>query len=273
MSKQIIGDRAADSLKENMLCRERILDALPAKERDLQVAMYGMTDSTNMRAKCFATGAFTGHALFVADGQQQGRGRLGRTFYSPAGTGLYLSYLFSTKEPLERLTALTPAAAVVCARAIEHLCGEHVGIKWVNDLYLRDKKVCGILTEAVSASAPNEEHKIIIGVGINLTTQQFPKDLEHTAGALDKSIDRSLLASEIAHGLIGVKNDLYNRAFMEEYTARSVVLGKRVRMIRGDEETEGIVEGFDGDGGLLLRTDGGLRLFTGGEISLRFSEI
>ena len=271
MNEQMNVPCFAGSIQENKLCRERILSALPREERDLQVTVYGMTDSTNMRAKCHATGAFTGHALFVADGQQQGRGRLGRTFYSPAGTGLYLSYLFSTKEPLERLTALTPAAAVACARAIERLCGRYVGIKWVNDLYLQDKKVCGILTEAVSAATPGEEHKIIIGVGINLTTEHFPKELEHSAGALGRSIDRSLLAGEIAHGLIGIKNDLYDRSFMEEYRARSVVLGKRVRMIRGDVETEGIVEGFDCDGGLLLRTDEGLRLFTGGEISLRFS--
>lgn len=237
---------------------------------NLQVFHYDCTDSTNKRAKQYATPSFSGQALFVADSQTEGRGRLGRSFFSPSGTGLYLSYLFSTREPLSSFCALTPAAAVSTARVIERHCSHHVGIKWVNDLYVDQKKVCGILTEALSALSQGEEHKIIVGIGINLTTSCFPQELAEIAGSLDVEADRMAMAVEIAKELSFFAAFPHDRSFMEEYVARSVVLGKEVCLLKGEDCIRGIVNGFDKDGGLLLKTQEGVRLFTGGEISLRF---
>ena len=115
----------------------------------VSIYRYGITDSTNLRAKQAAAQGVSSEALFIADKQYAGRGRLGRSFYSPEGSGLYFSCLFSTANPLYTHLALTPAVAVVCARAIKEHCQKEVGIKWVNDLYFEDKKVCGILVESV----------------------------------------------------------------------------------------------------------------------------
>lgn len=244
----------------------------PGSFGNLEIFRYTLTDSTNKRAKEYSTSDFSGHALFLADSQTEGRGRLGRSFYSPSGTGLYCSYLFSTKAPLSAFSALTPAAAVVCARVIEKYCACNVGIKWVNDLYVDGKKVCGILTEAVGALSKEEEHKIIVGIGINLTTASFPKELEHIAGSLGVLADKEQMALEIAKGLSFFAQNPFDRSFMEEYVARSVVLHRDVCLIKGDDRFYGRVTGFHQDGGLLLKSGEETMLFTGGEVSLRLEQ-
>ena len=239
-------------------------------QNDPVIFQYSLTDSTNKRAKEYATPSFSGHALFLADSQTEGRGRLGRSFYSPSGTGLYLSYLFSTKEPLSAFSALTPACAVVCARALEKRCDSHVGIKWVNDLYVDGKKVCGILTEAIGALNDGEQNRIVVGVGINLSTEVFPPEIAQIAGSLGIESDKKELALDIARGLSVFAEDPYDRSFMEEYRNRSTVLGKEVCLVRGEERFCGRVCDFDENGGIVLDLQGERRLFTGGEISLRF---
>jgi BirA family biotin operon repressor/biotin-[acetyl-CoA-carboxylase] ligase len=239
-------------------------------QNDPVIFQYSLTDSTNKRAKEYATPSFSGHALFLADSQTEGRGRLGRSFYSPSGTGLYLSYLFSTKEPLSAFSALTPACAVVCARALEKRCDSHVGIKWVNDLYVDGKKVCGILTEAIGALNDGEQNRIVVGVGINLSTEVFPPEIAQIAGSLGIESDKKELALDIARGLSVFAEDPYDRSFMEEYRNRSTVLGKEVCLVRGEERFCGRACDFDENGGIVLDLQGERRLFTGGEISLRF---
>lgn len=237
------------------------------RERDgVTVYRYGLTDSTNLRAKQAAAEGIE-RGLFLAEGQSAGRGRLGRSFYSPEDTGLYFSCLYTIYEPLHSFLALTPAAAVVCARAIEKHCGKKVGIKWVNDLYYEEKKVCGILVESVSAL--NLQSKLIVGVGINLHTEEFPPELAGIAGSLGVRIDRQAMALEIYRALEGYVCNPADRSFMEEYTARSVVLGKRVKLLKGEECFFGTVLGFDDDGGIILDMEGERRVFRGGEITLR----
>lgn len=257
----------------DILSEPRIRAYLPSSLENLKIFTYGTVDSTNRQAKLLAGSDFPGNALFVADAQSEGRGRLGRSFYSPPGTGLYLSFLFSSKEPFETLLAVTPYAAVVSAQALERATGKQIGIKWVNDLYLDGKKICGILTEALTALDEGCEHQIVVGIGINLTTKEFPTELAASAGSVGTKVNRAALAADIAASLAHFCSHPREREFMSEYSRRSVVLGKKVRLNKWGEVFEGTVTGFDSNGGLLLdRGNGEIQSFTGGEISLRLAE-
>ncbi len=259
---------------QDRLSEGRIRAHLPGECAGLNIMVYGETDSTNKRAKLFAEEEnFKGEALFVADSQTEGRGRLGRSFYSPASTGLYLSYLFSSDTPLQTLTAVTPYAAVSVAKILERCTEKKILIKWVNDLYCEKKKVCGILTEALTSLELGGENRVVVGIGINLNTEIFPEELSEKAGSLGCRPDRSVLSAEIVSQLHAFAQKPWDRTFMQEYTGRSMILGKRVVLDCWGTYTEGVAVGFDENGGLFL--DVGKdepELFTGGEISLRFSE-
>ena len=259
--------------RQDLLSEGRVRAHLPGECMGLKLTVYGEPDSTNKRAKLFAEeGNFTGEALFVADSQTAGRGRLGRSFYSPASTGLYLSYLFSSEAPLQTLTAVTPYAAVSVAKILERYTEKKILIKWVNDLYSEGRKVCGILTEALTSLESGGDNRVVVGIGINLNTEIFPEELSEKAGSLGCRPDRSILAAEIASQLHAFAREPWKRTFMQEYTRRSMVLGRRVVLDCWGARTEGVAVGFDENGGLFLDTGKGEpELFTGGEISLRLS--
>ena len=147
-------------------------------DRAAPVIFEAEVDSTNTRLKAIADHAADG-TVIAAGRQSGGRGRLGRSFASPEG-GVYLSILLAPTADLSRCLTLTPTAAVAVRRAIKRCCGISAYIKWPNDLQLRGKKLCGILTEAVSADG---EVKIIIGIGVNLNTraEDFPPELRDSA--------------------------------------------------------------------------------------------
>ncbi|MBP3321476.1 MAG: biotin--[acetyl-CoA-carboxylase] ligase [Clostridia bacterium] len=247
--------------------KDGLLDAWTTED-GLTVYRYGRTDSTNLRAKEAAYSHPNG-ALFIAKGQSAGRGRLGRSFYSPDDTGLYFSCLYQTESPLYLHLALTPAVAVVCARAIEKYCEKKVGIKWVNDLYYEGKKVCGILVESVCGSDGQDKNGLIVGVGINLQTVEFPGELSGIAGSLGVGIDCDKMALDIYRTLERYVLDPSDRSFMKEYTERSILLSKPVKLLKGEECICGTVIGFDCDGGIVLDIDGERKAFHGGEITLR----
>lgn len=249
---------------------ERIRSRLEEELCGIAVSVYDRTDSTNLRAKCLAEEGFDGRAVFLADEQTAGRGRSGRSFFSPAHVGFYYSFLFASDASFEALGAVTPYTAVAVCRVLDRLCPEaKPKIKWVNDLLIGDRKVCGILCEAIAL--PSGKKAIVVGVGINLTPSDFPPELRDTAGTLEADLDRVRLASELTKELCAFADAPDDRSFMREYTERSAVLGREVMLYHWDESVRGRVVGFDRDGGLLLDVgEEKPRLYTGGEITLRF---
>ncbi len=233
--------------------------------------LFDSIDSTNAEARRYALSGGQVPAVFLADQQTAGRGRMGRSFYSPRGTGLYLSLLLKAKQQPADGVLLTTAAAVAVARSVARVTGIELGIKWVNDLYLETKKVCGILAESFSAG---EERYVILGVGINLSTEQFPRELKSIAGSLCVSEDcKSALAAEITKEIFELYERLDPENFMDEYRKRSVVLGRCVRYTENGMTQKGLAEAVDESGRLQIRhEDGSLRLLAGGEISLRWEE-
>ena len=233
----------------------------------LSVFLFSSIDSTNSEAKRHAMRGGASPALFLAEEQTAGRGRMGRSFFSPKSTGIYLSILFPTDDALSDPVTATTASAVAARRAILQITGLELGIKWVNDLYLKGKKVCGILAESFFVG---QERFLIVGVGVNLSTTEFPEELLGKAGSLfsEETNLRDTLAVELAKQLLSL---LCNpRDFMDEYRAASIVLGKEITYLQNQMDYCGVAESIDDLGRLTVRhKDGTSALLASGEISLR----
>ena len=241
----------------------------------LAVHLYDTIDSTNTAAKAAASDE-KGPALYIARTQTGGRGRLGRSFHSPADTGLYMTVAYTTDRPLTEAVRVTAGASVAAVAAIEGLTDKKPSIKWVNDLYLNHAKVGGILTEAVTLPAGGT--RMVVGLGINLTTTRFPDGLRAPAASLFSLDEAPLatpeflgtLAGEITRRLLELtEGGLWESACLTFYRRHLLYVGEAVRCTRGSEVFEGIVEGVDGDFALLVRVDGTVRALSSGEISVR----
>lgn len=259
---------------------EHIKALLPPSLADMTVFVYDTIDSTNTQARRHLQQGISAPHLVVAHQQTDGRGRLGRSFHSPQGSGLYMTLVFDSSAPLERLTSVTPVAAVATAEAISQVCGKEVSVKWVNDLYLEGKKVCGILTEAVTFAGG---HHIMVGIGINITTRDFPKGMRNPAGAVlgdnDPPVDQSRLCACIVQRFMESVSPEKAANCLASYRKRLCFTGERVictRHFPADSEPlppdsmEGIVMGVDEDYGLILALDNGTaEVLRGGEISIK----
>ena len=249
------------------VCKNALICALGAQFEEVSVHVFDEIDSTNTEAKRMVTDGFFGDALLVAHTQTAGRGRMGRSFYSPLATGAYFSILHTLTTPLYDAVAITSAASVAVMRAIKALAGVQAQIKWVNDLYYNDKKICGILTEAVSSG---ESTHVIVGIGINLNTADFPEELAEIAGSLGAQVDVAELIAQIYREIALYLQNPTGREWLDDYRAHSCVLGKRVAWVSKETSREGFAESIDADGALLIRAENGelIRLHTG-EISLK----
>ncbi len=228
------------------------------------------TDSTNTQCKILAKkGAPHGTVVF-AKRQTAGRGRLGRSFFSPDNAGLYCSVLIREGIDMEHIGLVTPCAAVAAARAVERLSGAKADIKWVNDIYISGKKVCGILTEA---SLPDF---LVIGIGINLRSVKniFPDDLLDIVTSIEDETGRIFMPSEMADVLLTelseIVENLHDRDFLTEYRKRSCLIGRDVNVHSGNVTYSALVTGIDDSAGLMIRLPSGEeRVLRTGEVSVR----
>lgn len=259
----------------NILNENIIREYLKDEYKELNICVFDCIDSTNDEAKRQWKESGKAPGLFISAEQTNGRGRRGRSFYSPKGTGLYMSLLLRPITGLEDSVHITTAAAVVVARALRALTGEDIGIKWVNDLYLKDKKICGILAEAVMETNVQENPAIVIGIGINLTTEEFPEELQGVAGGLGATevlVDVNQLAAKITGDLLDYAKDMKDCSFVEDYRQMSVVLGREIRYNEGDALVTATAIDIDSEGGLMVELpDGSVKVLKTGEITVRLS--
>ena len=228
------------------------------RDARLPVVVMDEVDSTSSECRRQLT-AGAPRCLVLAERQSAGRGRQGKSFFSPRGRGLYMSLMFRPACGIGALDGYTAYAAVAAARCIETHCGVSCGIKWVNDLYLNGKKVCGILTEAV-------DDALIVGIGINLLPGAVPEELSDIVGVLDCTADRNRLAADLVNELTVWPRE--GDDFRAEYRARSIVLGQRIRFLHRGEEKTGLAAALGEDGNLLVETAEGAVSLCSGEISL-----
>ena len=236
-------------------------------------------DSTNLRAKQLAAEGAADGTVVVADLQTAGRGRLGRSFQSPGGQGIYLTALLRPDLPPERLSPVTAMAGVAVCRAVERLCKVSPGLKWPNDPVLEGKKLCGILTELSLEGETGRVQDLVLGIGINVSQrpEDFNPEVREIATSLAQALGRPMSRPALAAEVIREVDQLYAALaagelgpYLAEYRRRCVNLGRTVRLLGpGGGETAEALD-IDADFGLVVRTaDGTVRTVRSGEVSVR----
>ena len=241
-----------------------------------EIIYYKQLDSTNTEiARLAADGAVHG-TVVVADAQTAGKGRRGRQWESPAGENIYLSILLRPDCVPEKAPMLTLVMAYSVAKLLRELGVEGVQIKWPNDLVLSGKKICGILTEMQLKDT--EIDYVVVGVGINVNTSNFPKELKDTATSLylesGRTFDREIMVESVvehfgqAYQQFAEVQDL--QFLREEYNNMLVNVGREVRVLEPGNEYKAYAQGINSEGELLVRTeDGEEKRIYAGEVSVR----
>ena len=221
-----------------------------------------------------AEGAAEG-TVVIAGHQTGGRGRLGRSFSSPAGMGIYMSVILRPDCRPEELMHLTCAAGVAAGDAIAEVTGQMPSIKWTNDLVLDKRKLGGILTELSVNPVTGTVDWAVVGIGINCCQkpEDFPEEIRHIAISLGISPShRSQLMAALIRALQRMRLHLFaeKQGFMEDFRHRCVTIGSEVSILRGDEVRHAKAVGVDKDGGLqVVFSDGTTGTVTSGEVSIR----
>lgn len=243
------------------------------------VLCLNSVDSTNNYLRKLATEGAPAGQIVIAESQTAGRGRLGRRFASPESKGIYMSMLLRPQNAIaEDVSSVSAWVAAAVHNAIFRACGVRSGIKWVNDLTLDAKKLCGILTEISIESENRQIQYMIVGVGVNVneTTEDFPDEYRDIATSLrlytGTPHDRVKIAAEMIRALDELARDLpHNKQpYLDTYRAYNVTTGKDVRLLFHNGDEIGYAVGIDDDFGLIVRNGGGEeKTVRSGEVSVR----
>ena len=254
----------------------RILEHLADCRWGLRI--YAETDSTNTLLKAMAREGAAAGTVVVADRQTGGRGRMGRSFLSPGGMGVYLSALIRPDCAPTELMHLTCAVAVAMCDAVEKAFGFRPGIKWTNDLVVGNRKLGGILTELGLDPQTGRVDHAVLGIGINCgqTEADFDESIRSMATSVrmvtGQAADRERLIAEMIRALEAMDHVLLSSpsAILERYRRDCITLGQDVSILRGDEVRHGRALDIDAEGGLVVRYDSGeTGTVTSGEVSVR----
>lgn len=237
---------------------------------------FDTIDSTNNYLKRQALLGAPHGTVALADCQTGGKGRLGRSFQSPGGMGIYLSMLLRPDCPQEQLMHLTCAVSTAMCDALARSVGVRPGIKWTNDLVCGTRKISGILVELLNDT--QGKLCVVIGIGVNCCQQltDFPLELRDLAGSLTmvtgREIDRSKVAAAMMEALADMDKNLLTgkETMLEQYRRDCVTLGKNISVVRGDEIRHGTALDIGGNGDLIVRFDDGhTEAVSSGEVSIR----
>jgi len=265
------------SVSTDILSAQGIRKYLKSVCASMELEVLPVAGSTNELVEEGAgAGAKDGYAL-LANSQTAGKGRLGRSFYSPGDTGVYMSLLLRPQgySP-DQAVRLTTMAAVAACEAIEEVSGRSAQIKWVNDVYMDNKKVSGILTEAAFSLEDNSLDYIVVGIGINAypPKEGFPPELKQIATTVfeERQNDgKNRLAAAFLNCFMGYYAARENMDYAKKYRARSLVIGKEIRVISPAGQREALALDVDEECRLAVRyQDGSRELLSSGEISIRF---
>lgn len=232
------------------------------------VVTYDVTDSTNTRAIALAE-TVDGNILVAAEEQTGGKGRQGKSFYSPAASGIYFSLIIRPEGKLDDIVSVTSSAAVAVAKTIEEMTGLDPKIKWVNDIYLNGKKVCGILVQSIVKSG--EIKGLCIGIGVNISTEKFPDDIGQRAGSLGVEIDRNIFVAKVSQRLISFSENVGDKAYLDYYRRKSCVIGKKIKFYENNVEHFAKAVGIDDNAWLIVDENGEKKALSSGEITIRFN--
>ena len=238
---------------------------------DWQIKLFDVIDSTNTYAKeALTRGDITKPTMIIANQQIGGRGRLGRTFVSPADTGLYISFAL----PLPVGTSVVPGllttgTAVAVSRAIKKTIGIELDFKWVNDLLFKNRKVGGILTEAVMDFESQQVSAIVVGIGLNLQQpQNLDAMLTNKVGGMVEhlTVSRNVIVATLFDEFVKLYAEYTDGSFLMAYRQRNIVINQTVTVKYGKELVTGIAKAIDEQGQLLADTGDVIRTINSGEV-------
>ena len=260
-----------DSIKNRgykLIQGDLILPDFIQEKTNLTILYKPETKSTQTDAKEGIEGGSQGNTLYLSTCQTAGRGRFQRPYYSPAQGGIYMSLHIQPNLTYDQLPAYTLLTAGAIYKAIKNLTLIDVGIKWVNDIYFKNKKIAGILTEAMTSVETGLVTDVIIGVGINFAIRDFPKEIKEKAGSLftpPAPITRNELISEIWRCFYQTAPE----ELLYLYKEHSLVLGREVSFIQEQTEKKGVAKDISDKGQLLIQLDDQTEIWlNSGEISL-----
>lgn len=263
------------SPESNRLSGSIISAELETEALGKNITVLDETDSTNNRAKELAAAGALHGTVIAAEAQSAGKGRLGRSFVSPSGTGLYMSAIIRPDFSIETAPLITSCAACAAAEAVEELCGCPVNIKWVNDLYMNGRKICGILTEASLSLENNSLDYAVIGIGINVHSVKgiFDSGLSAIATSIEDEtgvrISRNRLCAAILSRLERQLTAIESRAFLSDYRRRELLTGNMITANVGGEAFTGRAAAIDDNANLVVELSDGTRKTLGsGEANL-----
>ncbi len=241
-----------------------------------KLIIYDEISSTNDIAKELCKRGEAEGTIVIANTQTKGKGRSGRSFYSSSENGMYFSIILRPTIKPEDCTLITVLASVAVASAIESTTGKSISIKWVNDIILNDRKICGILTEAGFGNRSDRLDYVILGVGINVAPPRdgFPEELDAIAGAiLEDKVPQGYcenLLADIINNFFKYYDELDKREYMQIYKEKSSIIGKEVSVYVGDKVYNGIATDIDRDARLIIKDNyGKLHSFGSGEARAR----
>jgi len=259
----------------DILSVQGMLPYLSQEKNSDKIFVYDSLDSTNKTTKEMAISKAEHGTTIIADSQTKGKGRYNRTFYSPPGHGIYMSFVLHPKQlRFTTPTLITSFAAVSVCEAIEAITDKTPQIKWVNDIFLDGKKICGILSEAVTDFESGNTQWIVVGIGINFNTplMDFPEDLRQIAGSVfidgNASTTRNHLAAEIMNRIVALKYD--EKKILAKYKQRLFMLGEEILVSQASETYIATAIDVDDIGRLIVKKDSGEVLsLSSGEITIR----
>lgn len=265
------------SAENNHLSEKLIKVSLNTKVLGNNIILLDETDSTNNYAKEIASSVPDG-TVIIADTQTAGKGRLGRNFVSPKGKGLYMSVLIRPDFDIKTASMITTSTACAIATSIENLCDSNVNIKWVNDLYMNGRKICGILTEASLGMEMKSLDYAVIGIGINVYSAEFNRELRVSATSIEDEtgckIDRNRLCAEILNNLEKYLSEISTRNYIQEYKRREILTGNTITANIDGNTIVAFAEGIDDNANLIVKLpDGNIRHLSSGEANLCLSLI
>ena len=241
-----------------------------------RMLVFHTIESTNQLAKELARKGAEHGTVLLADHQTAGRGRLSRSFSSPAG-GLYMSLILEPGMlPFLGTDFVTPFTGIVVCEAIEEVTGKKPGIKWVNDLLLDGRKICGILAEAVTGPESGRVDRIVVGIGVNLHArpEDFPPEIRDIAASVDPDRKipglRNRLAAAILNRMLDSGASMSRQDILENYKRHLMMLGKAVTVMQGKESFQATAMDLDPDGHLIVKKENGeISSLSSGEIRIR----
>lgn len=252
--------------------KENLIEEL----KSVPIHYFDSIDSTNDYAKNLAKDGTPPYTLVVADTQTHGKGRMGRTFVSPSGTGIYMTMVLYPQTSLQTSQLITSCVAVAISKAIDKLCHCKSKIKWVNDIFLNDKKISGTLTEGAIDFETNTFKYAVVGTGINVRSVHdiFDDELSEIATSIEDvlnvRISRSKLLAEVFNNVYLEMQHIQDGTFLEDYKERSLIIGKDVIVTEHGVDVPAKAIGIDQSAGLIVQfNDGTTKTLNSGEARIK----